>query len=212
MNNQEAINELIQRFAISALSRERKHEAVNEEIMVGKYTGEFYIKTKDGVILSADILNRNKTNINEATRIAELMCMSGEMYNVELDELQLPAQIEHSANILQDEDIDIPVDAKEILFYIDLDEYDILENNITPVYTKGEVNILIKVIKNGNTEYIRSECDLSNVNFTKIPLNIEGVTSLKIINITINKENNVYTTNDAERALLLHNIYITINK
>ena len=68
MNNQEAINELIQRFAISALSRERKHEAVNEEIMVGKYTGEFYIKTKDGVILSADILNRNKTNINEITK------------------------------------------------------------------------------------------------------------------------------------------------
>jgi hypothetical protein len=35
-NQNEALNELLQRFAISALSRERKDEALNEEILVGK--------------------------------------------------------------------------------------------------------------------------------------------------------------------------------
>ena len=47
-----SMDDLIQRFAISALSRERKDEAVNEEILVGKYTGEFFIKSKDGVVIS----------------------------------------------------------------------------------------------------------------------------------------------------------------
>ena len=61
--------EFLQRFAISGLSKERKDEAINEEILLGKYTGEFFIKSKDGVIISTDILNRlgfpnNWENIN----------------------------------------------------------------------------------------------------------------------------------------------------
>lgn len=212
MSNQDALNELIQRFAISALSRERKHEAVNEEMLVGKYTGEFYIKTKDGVVLSADILNRNRVATNDAIRVAELMGMTGDLYNVEIDGLQLPAHIDHSVNILQNDHIQLPVDVKEILVYIDLDEYDILEDNVIPVYTKGEVKFLFEIIRNGITEYVRSDCDLSTVNFTKIALNAEGASSIKLVNITINKENKVYTSDGADRALLLHNVYITVNR
>ena len=212
MSNQDALNELIQRFAISALSRERKHEAVNEEMLVGKYTGEFYIKTKDGVVLSADILNRNRVATNDAIRVAELMGMTGDLYNVEIDGLQLPAHIDYSVNILQNDHIQLPVGVKEILVYIDLDEYDILEDNVIPVYTKGEVKFLFEIIRNGITEYVRSDCDLSTVNFTKIALNTEGASSVKLVNITINKENKVYTSDGADRALLLHNMYITVNR
>ena len=45
MNTQNfSMDDLIQRFAVSALSKERKDEAVNEEILVGKYTGELNLK------------------------------------------------------------------------------------------------------------------------------------------------------------------------
>ena len=211
MSNQEALNDLIQRFAVSALSRERKHEALNEEILVGKYTGEFYIKTKDGVVLSADIMNRAKATMNDAIRVAELMGMTGDLYRIDFENIQLPCNIDHGDNIMQGEEIQIPVDAKEILLYLDVDEYDIEGDNITPVYSKGGVKILLEVTINGQIQYERLDSDLLNVNATKFPVNIEGASSIRIINVTINKENKVYTSANAERALLLHNMYITIN-
>ena len=64
MSNDYSLDELVQRFAISALSKERKDEALNEEIMVGKYTGEFFIKSKDGIIISTDVLNRLNASSN----------------------------------------------------------------------------------------------------------------------------------------------------
>ena len=112
---------------------------------------------------------------------------------------------------MQGEEIQIPVDAKEILLYLDVDEYDIEGDNVTPVYSKGGVKILLEVTINGQIQYERLDSDLLNVNATKFPVNIEGASSIRIINITINKENKVYTSANAERALLLHNMYITIN-
>lgn len=212
MSNQEALNELIQRFALSALSRERKHEAINEELLVGKYTGEYYVKTKDGVVMSADIMNRTKATMNEAIRIAEIMGITGELYRVDLENIQLPAHINHGDNILYNDNVVLPVDTKEILLYLDVDEYDINGYDITPVYTKGNVKIILEVIKDNQTQYIRFDSDLSNINATKFNIDIMGVTSLKIINISISNDNNVYTNADAERALLLHNVYININK
>ena len=69
--------EFLQRFAISGLSKERKDEAINEEILLGKYTGEFFIKSKDGVIISTDILNRLKSSTENAIRYAESAGMVG---------------------------------------------------------------------------------------------------------------------------------------
>ena len=119
MSNQDALRDLIQRFAISALSRERKHEALNEEILVGKYTGEFYIKSKDAVVMSADIMNRMKASTDEAIRVAELLSMTGEIYNVELQNRVLPDHIDYNINILQNDVIELPNDSKEILLNLD---------------------------------------------------------------------------------------------
>jgi hypothetical protein len=74
------LEELLQRFAVSGLSRERKDEAVNEEILIGKHTGEFFIKTKDGVVISTDILNRLKASTDNAIRLAELSGITGDLY------------------------------------------------------------------------------------------------------------------------------------
>ena len=185
MSNQ-ALSELIQRFAISALSRERKAEALNEEILVGKYSGEFYIKTKEGIVLSADIMNRAKAATNEAVRIAELVGMTGDIYHVDFENTVLPGFVDYEDNILQQEPIDIPVDAKELLIHLDLDEYNILNGDPQLIHSDGNVKILIEIVEDGITRYVRVDKDLSSINFNIIPLELkEKVSSIKIMNITI---------------------------
>ena len=208
MSNQ-ALSELIQRFAISALSRERKAEALNEEILVGKYSGEFYIKTKEGIVLSADIMNRAKAATNEAVRIAELVGMTGDIYHVDFENIVLPGFVDYDDNILQQEPINIPVDAKELLIHLDLDEYNILNGDPQLIHSDGNVKILIEIVEDGITRYVRVDKDLSSINFNKIPLELKGnVSSIKIMNITIGKAANI----GANNTILLHNIFVTINQ
>ena len=207
MSNQ-ALSELIQRFAISALSRERKAEALNEEILVGKYSGEFYIKTKEGIVLSADIMNRAKAATNEAVRIAELVGMTGDIYHVDFENLVLPGFVDYDDNILQQEPINIPVDAKELLIHLDLDEYNILNGDPQLIHSDGNVKILIEIVEDGVTRYVRVDKDLSSINFNRIPLELKGkVSSIKIMNITIGKAANI----GANNTILLHNLFVTIN-
>ena len=207
MSNSEAINDLIQRFAISALSRERQHEALNEEIMVGKYTGEFYIKTKDSVILSADIMNRLKASTDEAIRIAELMGMTGELYHVELENKQLPNHIDYSTNILQNDTILLPEGTKEVLINLDIDEYDVEDGIPNIVHSEGNVKILFEIVDNGQTKYQRIDKNLANVNFGLINFeDYTNISSIKIIEITIQNAGN------ENRTIILHNLYVTVNK
>lgn len=207
MSNQEALSELIQRFAISALSRERKNEALNEEMLVGKYTGEFYIKTKDGVVMSTDIMNRMKASTDEAIRVAELMSMTDELYRVDFENLQLPCHVDYNVNILQNEPIVLPYDVKEVLLYLDFDEYNIVNGNPEIVYSEGNVKVIFEVVEDGKVRYVRVDKNLSNINFSILPLGLAGnISSIKIHDITIGNDSN------QNRAILLHNVYVTVNK
>lgn len=203
-----ALSELIQRFAISALSRERKEEALNEEILVGKYSGEFYIKTKEGMVLSADIMNRAKAATNEAIRIAELIGMTDEIYHVDFEKMVLPSFIDYDINILQQEPIELPIDTKELLINLDLDEYDVVDNDPQLIHTEGNVRVVVEIIEDGVKKYINVNKDLSIINFNVIPLKFEGeITSIKITNITISRDDNII----ANSTILLHNLFVTVN-
>lgn len=207
--NNEALSDMIQRFAISALSRERKGEALNEEIIAGKFTGEFYIKSKDGVVLSADILNREKAATDNAIRIAELVGMTGRLFKVDLEEMTLPNHVDYSTNIVFDEPISIPDGCKDILINLDLDEYDILGDSFKPVHSEGKVKIVIS----NNDESIVVEKDLRNINYSLISLKDFSVNNnLKITEITIEQDENVFNVSSIGRTILLHNIFITVNE
>lgn len=207
--NNEALSDMIQRFAISALSRERKGEALNEEIIAGKFTGEFYIKSKDGVVLSADILNREKAATDNAIRIAELVGMTGRLFKVDLEEMTLPNHVDYSTNIVLNEPISIPDGCKDILINLDLDEYDILGDSFKPVHSEGKVKIVIS----NNDESIVVEKDLRNINYSLISLKDFSVNNnLKITEITIEQDENVFNVSSIGRTILLHNIFITVNE
>lgn len=207
--NNEALSDMIQRFAISALSRERKGEALNEEIIAGKFTGEFYIKSKDGVVLSADILNREKAATDNAIRIAELVGMTGRLFKVDFEYMTLPNHMDYSTNIVLNEPISIPDGCKDMLINLDLDEYDILGDSFKPIHSEGKVKIVIS----NNDESIEVEKDLRNINYSLISLKDFSVNNnLKITEITIEQDENVFNVSSIGRTILLHNIFITVNE
>ena len=206
MSQQEALSELIQRFAVSALSIERKEEALNEEILVDKFTGEFYIKSKDGIVISTDILNREKASTNEAVRIAELMGMTGDLYKIELEKTTLPNYIDFDVNILQDDPIDIPVNAKDLLLNIDLDEYEVVDGTSKLIHGNELITVKIEVVESGEKYEIKKEININNINYNIFSLQkFENPTSIKLTDIIIN------SSSLEDKLLLLHNLFISFN-
>lgn len=205
---EEALSELLQRFAISALSRERKEEALNEEILVGKYTGEFYIKTKDGVVVSTDILNRLKSSTDEAVRIAELVGMKGDLFRVTFDEMVLPNHIDYSVNIIENEPIEIPVGSTDLLINLDYDEYDIVGSDFIPVNTNARIKITIRA----GEQTLVIEKALQNINYNVISLeDLQNMNAMQISEIVIEKDDEVFNEESLDRTILLHNIFVTVN-
>jgi hypothetical protein len=207
----DAMRDLIQRFAISALSRERKNEAINEEILAGKYTGEFYIKTKDGLVLSVDVINRMKSMSHDVIRIAELLNMSGEVFRVDFENMILPSFIDYETNVLQQEPIELP-NCSEVVVYLDIDEYDVMDDVPTPIQSEGVVEFVFEVIKDSVVSNIQINNTLNNINYFKIPFeDFDKITSIRLSSIVINKDDKVYTESESNRVMVLHNIFVTLN-
>jgi hypothetical protein len=202
---------LLQRFAVSGLSRERKDEAINEEILIGKHTGEFFIKTKDGVVISTDILNRLKSSTDNAVRLAELSGIVGDLYKVDFEELVLPNHVDYSVNIIEGEAIELPINTNRILLNLDLDEYDILNNTAKPVNTNAIVKVVVEIgIETGEVSILEIEQSIQNINYYPIDIEFESVSSLVITEICIDKDE-FFISEATDRAVLLHNIFVAIN-
>ena len=208
----ETTQESLQRFAISGLSKERKDEAVNEEILLGKYTGEFFIKTKDGIIISTDILNRLKASTENAIRYAESNGMVGEVFKIDFDNIDLPCHIDYNVNVIGNEFIDIGK-CNEFLINLDYDEFDIIGDTIKPVIGENIVQMTIEVVKsNGMIEEITIEKSIHVINQSVIKLEeFENVKSVKITSMTIFKDETVYNNEAEDRSIILHNLFITLN-
>ena len=207
MSNDYSLDELVQRFAISALSKERKDEALNEEIMVGKYTGEFFIKSKDGIVISTDVLNRLNASSNTAIEIAESIGMVGNLYHLEFDKLQMPCHIDYGVNIINSEPIDVD-NCKSILLYIDYDEFDVVGQDVKPVHTDAKVKLTIEFIdERGFVTEGHIEKSIKSINYSKLEFN----SSVTITGIEIIKDENVFNNNAVDRTIILHNIFMSVN-
>lgn len=208
----ETSREFLQRFAISGLSKERKDEAINEEILLGKYTGEFFIKSKDGVIISTDILNRLKSSTENAIRYAESAGMIGDLYRIEFDNINMPCHIDYDVNILGNETINLG-QCNEFLLNFDYDEFDIVGDEVRPVNGENIVQLTIEVVKiNGFVEEVVIEKSMQVINQSIIDLKeYESAKSFKITSIDIFKDGNVFNDDAKDRTIILHNIFVVLN-
>lgn len=213
MNTQNfSMDDLIQRFAVSALSKERKDEAVNEEILVGKYTGEFFIKSKDGIVISTDILNRLKSSTDNAIRVAESVGMVGNLYKLDFDNLPMPLHVDYDVNLIEGEPIRVDGECKSLLFNIDFDEFDIIGDVVKPVNSDAMVKINIELMLNGITELFEIEKSIQSINQTIIDFkDYIGIQYVEIKNITINKDEVIFNDNAVDRTMILHNLFMSVN-
>ena len=208
-----SMDDLIQRFAISALSRERKGEAVNEEILVGKYTGEFFIKSKDGVVISTDILNRLKSSTETAVRAAESVGMVGDLFRLEFDNLKMPLHVDYDVNLIENESIKVEGNCKSLLFNIDFDEFDIIGDEVKSINSEAIVKLEIEINMNGNIEILEIEKSVQSINQTIIDLkDYANINYVEVKSMVINKDNMIYNNEAVDRTVILHNLFMAINK
>lgn len=213
MNTQNfSMDDLIQRFAVSALSKERKDEAVNEEILVGKYTGEFFIKSKDGIVISTDVLNRLKSSTDNAIRVAESVGMVGNLYKLDFDNLPMPLHVDYDVNLIEGEPIRVDGECKSLLFNIDFDEFDIIGDTVKPVNSDAMVKIIIELMLDGVTELFEIEKSIQSINQTIIDFkDYVGIQYAEIKNISINKDEVIFNDNAVDRTMILHNLFMSVN-
>ena len=209
-----SMDELLQRFAISALSKERKDEAMNEEIMVGKYTGEFFIKSKDGVVISTDIINRLAAAIENATDAAESNGMTGDLIKLDFDNIQMPAHIDYNVNIIENEPVTIEGDCNRIMLFFDYDEFDVIGDTPQIVSSENKIQLTLNVVReNGFVEEFVIEKSIQSINEHIIDLREFGkLQSIRITNINIVKDENVFNENANYRTMILHNLFVIVNK
>ena len=207
-----SMDDLIQRFAVSALSKERKDEAVNEEILVGKYTGEFFIKSKDGIVISTDVLNRLKSSTDNAIHVAESVGMVGNLYKLDFDNLAMPLHVDYDVNLIEGEPIRVDGNCKSLLFNIDFDEFDIIGDTVKPVNSDAMVKIIIELMLDEVTELFEIEKSIQSINQTIIDFkDYVGIQYAKIKNISINKDDVIFNDDAVDRTMILHNLFMSVN-
>ena len=73
---------------------------------------KFFIKSKDGVVISTDILNRLKSSTETAIKAAESVGMVGDLFRLEFDNLQMPLHVDYGVNLIENEPIKVDGNCK----------------------------------------------------------------------------------------------------
>lgn len=109
------------RYAISALSKKFKNKAYPNEIMIDKATGEIQIKCEDGNVISYNYLSRLNAHIDTLVFNSYNADLYGNIFEIELDNIDLPCTIDHSINLL-DTPVEVTTrDFKAFMISVDID-------------------------------------------------------------------------------------------
>lgn len=200
---------IINRFAISALSKEFHDQSLNEEIMVDKTTGEFLLKSKKGTVISYDAIARRRSTITDATECATTQNMMGNMYELALEEYNLPAIVPYNDNILANS-ISLKQNLQKVLFYIDIDE--IIEGELAQVSEADpKVEITLRCGTGSVFEEITVEKSLNVFNNTII--NVSDLVerpdykySVVLSSIKFKKT----SSSDLDTFIILHNMMVSL--
>lgn len=200
---------IINRFAISALSKEFHDQSLNEEIMVDKTTGEFLLKSKKGTVISYDAIARRRSTITDATECATTQNMMGNMYELALEEYNLPAIVPYNDNILANS-ISLKQNLQKVLFYIDLDE--IIEGELAQVSEADpKVEITLRCGTGSTFEEITVEKSLnvfnnSMINVSDLVERPDSKYSVVLSSIKFKKTSNA----DLDTFIILHNMMVSL--
>lgn len=199
----------IQRFAVSGLSKQRYAEAVKEEMLMEKYTGEFLIKNKDGVIVSADTVNRSAAAFANAVLTAEQTGICGDIYLLEVDNVVAPNIVQYDVNLLA-EPLTLDEGIGRVLFNFDVSEYKYVDNLTQQLEKESSVEV---VIKSGEEKSIVKVLKINEMNKWVFDSSkhfgpLEAPLTIESIKIKCEPE----FVGVKEVKTILHNVFLTINK
>lgn len=204
----DVLNYTMQRFALSALSKDRYPESVKEEIMVDKNTGEILLKDKSGYIVSADTTNRLALAMRKAISDAEQSGICGQFYQMTFDDMELPKMISYNKNILS-EPLDLSSQINKFLLNFDISEHfcntdsiDLLnetECEIKVEAKRGSQQFIVTKKINDMNKFVINSMDYCNDDSK--PISITGITFIPA----------PYAIGDVRYRISLHNVFITCN-
>lgn len=115
------MNYLQNRYGISALSKKFKINAVPNEIMIDKETGEVQVKSPNGNIFSYNYISRLNAHIDTVKFNAYNADVYGKIYDIVIENKDLPMTVNKEENLL-DGDLGISIsNFKAFMLSIDLD-------------------------------------------------------------------------------------------
>jgi len=204
----DVLNYTMQRFAVSALSKERYLESVNEEILVDKLTGEILIKDKNGYIVSADTTNRTAFAMKKAISDAEQSGICGQFYQMTFDDMELPKMINYNKNILS-EPLQLSSEINQFLLNFDISEH-FCDTNSIDLLNETECEVRVEG-KRGSQQFIvtKKVNDMNKFIINSMDYCNDDSSPIQITNITFTPAS--YAISDIRYRISLHNIFITCN-
>jgi hypothetical protein len=136
------------RFAVSALSRSRKEEALNDEIMIHKPIGQLLMKRPDGVIVSHDSISRFNMHRKYLENNYANIGITGDLYVIELDNVDLPSEVQESTNILSTP-VEISTGVNKLLLSLDLDCLEVVGGELVELIDYPDIKIDFSFVEEG---------------------------------------------------------------
>ena len=201
---------ILNRFAVSALSKKYRNQAINEELIVDKTTGEYLVKSPLGTVMSIDAINRRRSTIIDATNCALMQNMYGNMYEVKIDGLILPEPVAYDSEILS-EPVTLKSNLKKVLFFLELDEI-VVDGDVGEA-TENEPIVTIKISCKaaGKSKEIIIQKELKDINNNVIDVasninfgNSSYTTRIESLSFKKNTSDNVNT------VLILQNLIVSL--
>lgn len=115
---------IIYRYGVSLLSRSSHTKAENEELMIDKETGQILLKRVDGNIMSYDASSRFTTAVDRITKLAASNLTFGKVYNILLDNRDLPSALDINEEILSGDETVVINSVTKLFLQLDVDVYD----------------------------------------------------------------------------------------
>lgn len=198
------------RYGISALSKKFKVNAVPNEILIDKDTAEIQIKSADGNIVSYNYISRLNAHIDTFTFNSYNADIYGNLYELEIGNLDLPCKVEKNTNLL-DSTIRLAENSfKSFMMSIDIDA---INPNITiSKLDLAEIPIDIEItytVNSVETTILISEA-LYKINRMKIyrkDLHVDAILpTIKSIKIGSN------VLFDGQEKFILHSILVNVEE
>jgi hypothetical protein len=191
------------RYAVSLLDKSRKSEAIDQEVLINKLTGEILVKSAAGIFISYNKIAKFDAHIKDVTTLCHGLNFLGNMYELEFDNIDLPNVVEEDINLLSGATTFSADVLTKILISVDLDSLRIDAGEAKRLDTQPTITIDMTLATNitdgGITYGIVRTLPLDSSNITIFNVDYPEADPGDVVDYTATI-NSIYITRDPSNA------------